>query len=196
MFGAAADDTLASRAALAALIPAGGTLGLIEAGPPPTLPGTTLLSARTIDQMVLTSLRRGAPAVAIVPLGAADVPEMLALTALTQPGPFYAETMLQGVFIGVKQDGRLVAIAGERMKPPGFAEVSSVCTHPASRGQGLARALMEAVIDGILARGEQAFLQTYPDNPAVRLYAALGFRARRTMTYTTVLRAITGATGP
>ena len=200
VFGAACDHAPDSLAALAPLVALGDTLGLIEAltdpGPYPDVPGLTVQSARALDQMVLTALDRRAAPVAIVPLGADDVPAMLTLTALTAPGPFFAETYLQGGYIGVKRDGRLLAMAGERMKPPGFTEVSAVCTHPDARGQGLARALMEAVIGRILTRGETAFLHTYPDNPAVRLYASLGFETRRSMTYTLLSRGVTAGTGP
>lgn len=189
LFGAAADASAQSLAALAGLLPVVGTLGLVEAAAHPAVPGTVVQSARAIDQMVLTELDRRAARVAIVPLGAEDVPDMLALTALTVPGPFFAETYLQGGYVGVRAAGQLIAMAGQRMRPPGFTEVSAVCTHPDHRGKGLARALMEAVIAPIVASGEAAFLHTYADNPAVRLYEALGFRYRATMTYTVLERA-------
>jgi len=87
-------------------------------------------------------------------------------------------------FVGVRRDGQLVAMAGERMKPDGHTEVSAVATHPDWRGQGLAAALMRIVIARILARDEAAFLHVYPDNPAVAMYRALGFERRTAMTYT------------
>lgn len=189
LFGAAADASRESVAALAGLLPVVGTLGLVEARPHPPVPGTIVQSAHAIDQMVLTQLDRRGADIAIVPLGPEDAPEMLALTALTAPGPFFAETWRQGGYVGVRHQGALVAMAGQRMRPPGFTEVSAVCTHLDHRGKGLARALMEAVIAPILARGEAAFLHTYADNPAVRLYQALGFRHRATMTYTVLERA-------
>lgn len=188
-FGAAADAAPESLAALAALVPAAGTLGLIEAASPPPPPGTTLVSVRAIDQMVLTRLDPRARAFEIVPLGPDDVPQMLALTALTVPGPFFAGTYRQGGYVGVRANGRLIAMAGHRMRPPGFTEVSAVCTHPDQQGRGIARALMEAVIAPVVAAGEAAFLHCYADNPAIRLYESLGFRRRRTMTYTVLSRA-------
>ena len=189
LFGAAADGAFASLAALAGLVPVAGVLGLVEAAPHPPVPATRIVSARPIEQMVLTRLDTRAVDAAIVPLGSADVPEMLALTALTAPGPFFAETYLQGGYLGVRAQGRLVAMAGQRMKPPGFIEVSAVCTHPAHRGQGLARARMQAVSAPTVARGEAAFLHSYADNPAIRLYESLGFHHRATMTYTVLERA-------
>ena len=89
---------------------------------------------------------------------------MLALATLTRPGPFFARTHQLGAFIGVKQDGRLVAMAGERMQPTGFTEVSGVCTHPDPRGRGYAGGLMRQVAARILARGETPFLHAYADN--------------------------------
>ena len=109
----------------------------------------------------------------------ADAPEMLALATLTKPGPFFDKTHRLGDFIGVKRDGRLIAMAGERMKPAGFTEVSGVCTHPDFRGQGLAGGLMRIVTERILARGEQALLHAYADNTgAIALYETLGFSIR------------------
>jgi predicted GNAT family acetyltransferase len=90
-----------------------------------------------------------------------------------------------GRFIGVKQDGRLVAMAGERMQPTGFTEVSGVCTHPDARGRGLGGALTRIVASAILARGESPFLHVYATNTgAIGLYEILGFTLRREMTMT------------
>ncbi|WP_010162230.1 GNAT family N-acetyltransferase [Sphingomonas sp. PAMC 26617] len=188
LFGEAADDSPESSRALVGLIEDGGTLGLLGVGAAVALPGTVVVSERRLNQMVATRLHRTSHALDIVPLGDADAAEMLALATLTAPGPFFAATHLQGGYIGVRRGGRLVAMAGERMKVPGFSEISAVCTHPDHRGQGFARALMEAVIAPLLERGEGVFLHTYPDNPAVGLYRALGFEVRREMTYTVVAR--------
>jgi hypothetical protein len=84
-----------------------------------------------------------------------------------------------GRFIGVKQGGRLVAMAGERLRPEGHTEVSGVCTHPEYRGKGYARGLMRIVAARILARGETPFLHSYAHNAgAIALYESLGFRVR------------------
>ncbi len=186
LFGAAADESPAALRALAGLIEEGGTLGLLGVGAAAALPGTVVVSERRLNQMVATRLNRTPRALKIVPLGDADAGEMLDLATLTAPGPFFAETHLQGGYIGVRRGGRLVAMAGERMKVPGFSEISAVCTHPDYRGQGFARALMEAVLAPLLERGEGVFLHSYADNPAVGLYRALGFEVRREMTYTVV----------
>ena len=125
-----------------------------------------------------------------VPLTAADVPEMLDLVARTKPGPFLPRTVEMGGYLGIRRGGALVAMAGERMRPPGWTEVSAVCTDPAFRGQGLAARLVRAVSAGVTARGELPFLHAATENAgAVRLYESLGFRVRRTITFL-------GATAP
>ncbi|GLY50234.1 GNAT family N-acetyltransferase [Lentzea sp. NBRC 102530] len=120
-----------------------------------------------------------APEPEAVVLGAADVPEMLALASLTKPGPFLPRTVEMGTYLGIRRDGRLVAMAGERLRVPGYTEVSAVCTHPEARGQSLGTRLLLAVADGIRARGETTFLHVLASNTgAIRLYERLGFRQR------------------
>jgi predicted GNAT family acetyltransferase len=114
---------------------------------------------------------------------------MFDLATLTKPGPYFARTHRLGDFVGVKQDGRLIAMAGERMKPDGFTEVSGVCTHPDARGRGYAGALMRVVVAKILARGETPFLHVYAANTgAIGLYETLGFALRREVTMTVLTR--------
>jgi ribosomal protein S18 acetylase RimI-like enzyme len=121
-----------------------------------------------------------APDPEAVRLGPADVPEMLDLVARTRPGPFLHRTVELGTYLGIRRDGVLVAMAGERLHPPGWTEISAVCTDPAARGQGLATRLVRAVAHGIRERGETPFLHTAAANTdAIRLYESLGFRLRR-----------------
>ncbi|MFG2648784.1 GNAT family N-acetyltransferase [Streptomyces sp. NPDC048436] len=122
-----------------------------------------------------------APDPEAVRLGAEDVPEMLDLVARTQPGPFLPRTVELGTYLGIRRGGALVAMAGERLRPPGWTEISAVCTDPAYRGEGLASRLVLAVAFGIRSRGETPFLHTSARNTgAIRLYETLGFRLRRT----------------
>ena len=122
----------------------------------------------------------GAPDPEAVRLGPADVPEMLDLIARTRPGPFEARTIELGTYLGIRRDGALIAMAGERLHPPGWTEISAVCTDPAFRGEGLATRLILAVAHGIRERGETPFLHTGAGNTdAIRLYESLGFRLRR-----------------
>jgi len=185
MLGAAADFSAASLKALAALVPADGLLGTVEKDELPAPPGTVVRKRAVLAQMLLDRPPGEAPTADWQPLGDHDAPEMLALATLTEPGPFYPRTHSLGDFVGVRVEGRLIAMAGERMKAPGFTEVSAVCTHPDFRGRGLAGALMRVVIAGILARGETPFLHSYADNHgAIALYESLGFRRRAEVIFT------------
>lgn len=124
-----------------------------------------------------------------ITLSAADVPEMLELVAQTNPGPFLPRTIELGRYLGIRVDGVLVAMAGERFLLDGWAEISAVCTHPDHRGRGLAARLMEALIEGIELRSQRPFLHVLSTNTgAIRLYEALGFRRRQTATITVVTR--------
>ncbi|MCF3129303.1 GNAT family N-acetyltransferase [Streptomyces olivochromogenes] len=126
----------------------------------------------------------GAPEPEAVRLGPADVPEMLDLVERTRPGPFEPRTIELGTYLGIRRDGALIAMAGERLHPPGWTEISAVCTDPAVRGEGLATRLILAVAHGIRERGESPFLHTGAGNAnAVRLYESLGFRLRRTTAF-------------
>ena len=117
-----------------------------------------------------------------VELGPADAADMLALVQRTEPGPFFARTHELGRYIGVRRGGRLVAMAGERLRAPGFVEVSAVCTHPDVRGEGLGAALTLEIAHAIRERGDEAFLHVLQTNEsALRLYRKLGFRVRRSV---------------
>lgn len=179
IFAAIADDSLESWADLKALNPPEGGLMLMAVagiGPPPDVP----VAERGLGvQMVADAITPDGPDPDFVELGDADAAEMLALATLTKPGPFFENTHRLGGFIGVRLDGRLAAMAGERMKPDGFTEVSGVCTHPDFRGRGLGAALSRVVANRILARGETPFLHAWHDNAqAIGLYETLGFRVR------------------
>ncbi|THD58621.1 GNAT family N-acetyltransferase [Phenylobacterium sp.] len=192
LFAAAADRTRQSLAALGALTPASGALALVEADRPPRVPGTRC-ELRYIWQMTAEALRPHAasrPDFEIVPLTEDDAPQMLALATLTEPGPFFSRTHRLGDFIGVKARGQLLAMAGERMKPVGFTEISGVCTHPNHRGYGYAAALTYLATQRVLERGEQPFLHVYAHNKAaIALYEALGFSLRREMAMAVLTRA-------
>lgn len=124
-----------------------------------------------------------------IPLGAADVPEMLELIAQTEPGPFLTRTIELGDYLGIRRDGALVAMAGERFQLEGWTEISAVCTRPDYRGQGLASRLVGALIASIQLRSQRVFLHVLSTNTgAIQLYEELGFRARQTATITVVTR--------
>jgi GNAT superfamily N-acetyltransferase len=116
-----------------------------------------------------------------VVLGAVDVPEMLELVAATEPGPFLPRTIELGDYLGIRRDGALVAMAGERFRLEGWAEISAVCTSAACRGEGLATRLVRALVAGIERRSERPFLHVLSTNTtAIELYEELGFRVRQT----------------
>lgn len=183
-FAAARDDGPEAQAALAALARPGAGLVLVEAAVAPTPPGLRCERVAALDQMLLDKLVSGPLAEDAVDLGAQDAADMLALAGLTRPGPFFPATHRMGGFVGIRQGGQLIAMAGERLRLPGFTEVSAVCTHPDHRGRGLAPALMRVVIGRGHARGDAVFLHAYPDNPAIALYQAMGFRMRRRLMLT------------
>lgn len=139
-------------------------------------------------QMVAGDVAPRAATLELVELGPRDVAEMIELVEATRPGPFSERTIELGTYLGHRVDGRLVAMAGERMRCPGFVEVSAVCTAPNHRGRGLGAALTLALVHHVRSKGDEAFLHAAADNTtAVRLYEALGFTHRRAVDVT-VLR--------
>lgn len=169
--------------ALARLARTTGPLALFEADAPEP-PGFGQLDHIPCLQMTCKALTPGGREVELEALTDADGPEMLALATLTRPGPFLEKTHLLGPFVGVRREGRLVAMAGERLRIDGYGEVSGVCTHPDHRGQGLAGALMRIVTTRILQRGETAFLHARATHvETIAFYETLGFRPRAPIDY-------------
>jgi len=180
LFAAAADASDENLLALAALVHSTGEAALFEADPPREIPGLTLTPGDPVSQMVTEAPAPAAADFEVIALGDADAAEMLDLATLTKPGPFFSLTHRLGDFIGVRVGGRLAAMAGERLRLPGYTEVSAVCTHPNFRGRGYAAGLMTLVTQAVIARGELPFLHVYDHNEgAIRLYESLGWRRRR-----------------
>jgi ribosomal protein S18 acetylase RimI-like enzyme len=163
---------------LAALLGPGRTAMMMGLrGDPP--PGWVVQGQGPGLQLVDTAVRAEPDPDAVV-LGAGDVPEMLALVARTDPGPFGQRAIELGSYLGVRRDGALVAMAGERLHPPGWTEISAVCTDVAHRGRGLATRLVRAVVWDIRQRDGRAMLHTAASNTnAFRLYGSIGFSLRR-----------------
>jgi ribosomal protein S18 acetylase RimI-like enzyme len=170
--------SVADWADAAALVGPGGLLPLsgFHAQPPA---GWEV--ERMIEGVQLTGDHvAGAAEPEAVPLGPADVPDMLDLARRTKPGPFLPRTIEMGSYLGIRRDRALVAMAGERLHPPGWTEISAVCTDPEWRGHGLASRLVLALAAQIRARGETPFLNAVATNVnAIRLYEELGFRLRK-----------------
>lgn len=145
--------------------------------------GWTLIRDGFVDQMVHSG---AAPNSVPHPTGMrlltqADVPAMVELATRTEPGPFRDRTHELGTFYGIFEGDRLLSMAGQRMRVPGYVEVSAVCTHPDARGRGYARTLMSAIMRLILDAGDTPFLHTFAANySAIRIYNALGYTKRCT----------------
>ncbi len=182
VFGVAADTGAKAQAALAALVPDEGEIWIVEGEPWPVPPGTREAKRAILAQMIAEgappSPRAGEPA--IVPLGENDAAEMAALAEHAKPGPWGPKTHRYGPFFGIRENGRLLAMAGQRILVPGMAEVSGVSTWEDCRGRGYARTLIGHVMREMVMRGETPFLHSYADNAgAIALYESLGFRIRR-----------------
>lgn len=187
-FGAARDNAPDQLLALGKLTPMDGGLALVEPHVVVPPPGLIVLFHEPVRQMVAARIPAPDDISNVIALGDDDAAEMQALAELTQPGPFHARTHKLGDFVGVRENGKLIAMTGMRMRVPGFTEISAVCTHPDARGRGLAAKLMRIIAAKIVARGEQLFLHVYPHNKsAIAVYEKLGFR-HRTDVQLTVLR--------
>jgi len=204
------DPTAQDWADLAALVGAGGQVVLAgpeRPAPASTVDSAGSVSASTVDSagsvsapmvdsarsvvtweqtMDLPGVQMDGTAFAAEPdpeavvLTSADVPEMLDLVARTRPGPFKTDTIALGTYLGIRREGALVAMAGERMRVPGHTEISAVCTDESVRGQGLATRLMRAVAVVVRERGDEPFLHAAAGNTgAIRLYEHLGFTVSR-----------------
>lgn len=115
----------------------------------------------------------------IVTLTDEHIPQMIALTQLTNPGPFASRTIEFGHYRGIFQDEQLVAMAGQRLHAANYTEISAVCTHPNHLGNGYARRLLQYHIERMQAAGHIPYLHVRYDNDrAIQVYKDLGFEVR------------------
>jgi len=190
--GAFQEPTNRGYESLAGLLGTGGTVALFLDRPYEPRPGWNLIADAPLLQMVCENGRAHVPSEsdstsAIVELTPADSPEMVQLAVLTKPGPFGTRTHELGTYLGIRHEGKLVAMSGERLKVPGYTEVSAVCTHPEHTGKGYAGTLMMEVMRRIRQRGEVPFLHVRQDNVrAIELYKRLGI-AERAVLYLAVI---------
>jgi ribosomal protein S18 acetylase RimI-like enzyme len=173
--------------ALRALTGAGGVTAQFLVEPPVERPDWSMVRGGLMSQMIWSGevvpptppLSGEAVLRSLMP---ADVSAMVELAHLTEPGPFGRRTSELGTFFGIFEAGRLLAMAGQRMRLPGFIEVSAVCTHPDARVRGYARAVMSAVLGDIVRRGLTPILHVFAANhSAIRVYEGLGFTHRRSL---------------
>jgi ribosomal protein S18 acetylase RimI-like enzyme len=174
--------TAEAAESLASIVPTGAVVALFLEQYPDFSPSWTPLELSTMHQMIYPHRDLPPSSVDFIELTADDVPEMIALATLTKPGPFDQRTREFGDYVGVRREGKLAAMAGQRLYVPGYREVSAVCTHPDHLGHGYARALMFEIMRRIIASGEAPFLHVRSANQrAIDLYHHLGFTTRRTL---------------
>ena len=191
-FAAARDDSEVAQRALAdLLIEADDCLYLVEPEIWPSRPGLVVECLGELVQMVAESIVEDDHDENIVELTESDAAEMAELAHETKPGPWGSLTHLYGRYFGIRIDGKLAAMAGERMRPGApFAEISGVCTAPEFRGRGFARALTKRLMHEQIRQGHTPYLHAFRANEgAVMLYEALGFRTRRAMFVSILKRA-------
>lgn len=188
LLGAMDQDTPEGYADFARVVGTGGTGALFLDEPYQAREGWEYVAGAPLLQMVFEDGKNpvsrgdsGAGIIAeIAELGLQDSPDMRELTSLTKPGPFGTRTHELGTYLGIRRDGKLVAMAGERLRVPGHTEVSAVCTHPEHTGNGYARALMAEIMRRVLDHGETPFLHVRGDNGrAIAVYKLLRFRERK-----------------
>ena len=179
-FSSVGEPTEAAYADLDVDLPHGLEARLFRPNNDPAPRGWEAVSTRPIVQMVARKLA-AFPATSeteCLVLGSDDGADMLTLAEVAKPGPFGPRTSSLGVYLGVRRAGQLIAMGGERFRLPGFVELSGICVHPSARGTGLGAAITANLMRMVLERGETPFLHVFPDNPAVALYARLGFLER------------------
>lgn len=183
-FSAVAEPSARAYADLADGLASGSEARLFRPREEPAPPGWDTLSASPIVQMIADQPGPSGGTVAaglsVDPLTIDDAADMLALAALAKPGPFSARTVLLGRYIGIREaaSGRLLAMAGERFRLPGYVELSAICVRPEARQRGFGRILTRHLMERVLGRGEVPFVHVFPDNQAAILYARWGFRER------------------
>jgi ribosomal protein S18 acetylase RimI-like enzyme len=186
-FAAVREQTPEGFAALARALDPEGMAALFVTPLEPPPPGWAHVRSFEVVQMTCEKLE---PTLEpeMIELETRDVPEMLELIRLTEPGPFKDRANELGTFYGVHatdsdRDRKLVAMAGERIRLTGFTEISAVCTHPDFQRRGLARGLTHRLAREILARDEVPFLHVFAGNSnAIRAYESLGFQKRQVFT--------------
>ncbi len=174
--------------ALRTLIAPGETVYLLGIAPSAP-PDWRLEPFRPLAQMICEQPLEVIDGPETIELSQAHRDDVLALTALVYPHYFRARTMEMGRYFGIYQEGRLAAMAGERLGTDGFQEISAICTHPDFNGRGYARRLTAMLSNDNLQRGRIPFLHVSRENPrALHLYEQLGYRHRRDIGFWSISR--------
>jgi predicted GNAT family acetyltransferase len=187
-FAALASETSAAYQALHQLLMPQEQVVLLSFEPMVPVDALQMTHVGVIHQMIATHHEAGSTDEReVIRLGHADAKDMLALVQKTKPGPFGKRTCEMGNYIGIRERGHLIAMAGERMCVDGYVEISAVCVDADYRGNGLAGRLVKVLRREIEQRGETPFLHVFSDNvSAIELYKRLGFALRRTFHLTRI----------
>lgn len=188
MIAAVKEESSEAYSELAGLATPGVPVALVGFTAPKDHPDWMVIRDAEVQQMTCSSPIEYV-GMDFVTLTKEDVPQMVELVELTKPGPFSPGTIDMGKYIGLKVDGKLVAMGGERMNPVGHVEISAICTHPDYRGKGIAKAISGELTNGILERGLVPFLHVGVGNDvAIKLYEKLGYVYRRNVPGTAMIR--------
>ena len=188
-FASSRDESPESLAGLAEIAVPGETLIFLQKDEFVPPPGFAVTMTAFGVQMIAERHMPPTDDDRIEPLGEADAADMLELATLTKPGPFTMRALALGDFWGIRENGRLIAMAGERLKQDGLTELSGVCIHPDFQGRGLGRLMTVQAAGKIFAKGEQPFLHTYATNDtAIGLYGTIGFKLRTRMNVAVIER--------
>ncbi|MAP93542.1 MAG: GNAT family N-acetyltransferase [Ponticaulis sp.] len=195
VFAAAADTSSEAMDALFDVLPDEGSVYLMEAVPVRCPDGAQIMMERPGVQYISGGSFLDSPAInpidgfPVQRMTDDDAADILELATLTKPGPFYANTHRMGDFFGIRIDGQLIAVAGERFRCGRYAEVSAVCVHPDFQGRGLRRHMTAVSAANIERRGDTPFIQAWADNaPAIGLYKSMGFVHRADVLVTEISR--------
>lgn len=188
MIAAVAEVTAEAYMELSTLVQPGAPVAVIGNKVPDNLPQWTIMRRAEAYQMT-TDKPIDYRQVEVEPLTPVDVPAMMELAKLTNPGPFSPRTIEMGTYIGIKKHGQLIAMGGERMKPEGYTEISAICTHPEHRGKGYATTITGILTNHVLEQGEPPFLHLFTENtPAQKLYQKHGYKTRTKIPATAITK--------
>ena len=188
VIGAVKENTLDAYLELGTLTTPGVPVAIIGFKIPSELKGWMTLQSAETYQMVCNKPIDYAE-VDYVELTKKDVPEMMKLVEVTKPGPFSPGTIEMGHYVGIRKNGELIAMGGERMKPKGYVEISGICTHPEHRGKGYGTAITGILTNTILEQGDTPFLHVFKQNEtAIRLYEKLGYATRKVIPVSALMK--------
>jgi len=182
LLGALAANTAMAFDSLAQLIQRDPVTIYFSTPPQPAAGWETVRSVELVQMVKEGAISPAAtPEHEVIELTPADVPEMSAIYAATRPGRTLCQKIQKlGTFLGIRHEGRLVAMGGVRLHLAGYREITTVATQPEFEGRGYGTAVVMALVARIQAKVERPFLTVGVANErAIRIYRRLGFQERR-----------------